>query len=72
VTVAVECPCGQVHELRFEARIAYEKVTRGLPPDVVIKTPAGVWRVPRIYVAVHGVRAAEMPALAERYGFPRL
>jgi hypothetical protein len=66
----LECPCGQVHELSARTRVAYANVTRGLPPDVVITTPAGSWRVPRIYIAVHGLKAEELPALAARYKFP--
>ena len=63
------CPCGEIHELSAAARAAYENVICDLEPDVRIKVPGGCWRVPRIFVAVHGLKAAELPALAERYGF---
>ena len=63
------CPCGQVHELSAAVRAAYESVTAGLPSSVAVETPAGTWLVPRIYIAVHGLKASELPALAERYGF---
>ena len=67
------CPCGEVHELSAAVRAAYEKVTARLPSLVPVETAAGTWLVPRIYIAVHGLRADELPALAERYGFaPRL
>jgi hypothetical protein len=63
------CPCGQVHELSAKTRVAYENVVGGLPPTVVITTRAGSWLVPRIFMAVHGLKASELPALAEQYGF---
>jgi hypothetical protein len=65
----VKCPCGDIHELSARTRVAYENVTAGLPPDVVISTPDGCWRVPRIFLAVHRVKTADLPALAEQYGF---
>jgi hypothetical protein len=67
--VLLKCPCGDIHELSAAARSVYENVTRGLPADVPVKVPGGCWRVPRIFIAVHGLKAAELPALAEKYGF---
>jgi hypothetical protein len=66
----LECPCGQVHELSARFRLAYANLTYGQPPDVAVTVPAGSWRVPRIYIAVHGLKAEELPALAARYKFP--
>ena len=64
------CPCGEAHELSAAVRAEYESVTAGLASSVPVKIPGvGCWLVPRIYVAVHGLRAQELPALAERYGF---
>jgi hypothetical protein len=65
------CPCGTLHELSAATRAAYAAVTAGLPPTVVVETPAGRWRVPRIFIAAHGLKAADLPGLAERYGFER-
>lgn len=65
------CPCGEVHELTAAVRPAYEAVTAGLADTITVTTPAGSWRVPRIYIAVHGLKAAELPGLAGRYGFER-
>jgi hypothetical protein len=62
------CPCGEIHELSARTRVAYDNITAGLPPTVVITVTAGSWHVPRIYLAAHGLRAAELPALAEQYG----
>lgn len=67
---AQRCPCGEVHELPASVRAAYESVTAGLPPLMRVFVPdVGCWLVPRIYIAVHGLKADELPALAEQYGF---
>lgn len=66
---SLPCPCGEVHELSAATRIAYDNVTMGLPPDVVVSVPAGRWHVPRIFIAVHGLKGADLPALAGRYRF---
>ena len=68
-TAVAECPCGEVHELSAATRAAYEDVTGRLSPDVLVSAPGGSWRVPRIFIAVHGLKAADLTALAERYGF---
>ncbi len=63
------CPCGQIHELSAGMRVAYENVTWGLPPTMLVEVAGERWRVPRIFIAVHGLKAAELPELATRYGF---
>jgi hypothetical protein len=63
------CPCGEIHELSAATRVAYENVTRGLPPTVLVVVEEQGWYVPRIYLAVHGLKGEDLPALAERYGF---
>ena len=65
------CPCGDAHELSAGTRIAYENVTRGLPATVIISVSGRAWLVPRIYIAAHGLKADELPALAVRYGFAK-
>ena len=65
----MKCPCGEVHELSATVRAAYERVTAGLPPEVPVVVEGRGWLVPRIYIAVHGLKADELPELAERYGF---
>jgi hypothetical protein len=39
-----------------------------LGANIAVATPAGRWLVPRHYIALHGVRAAEV----ERLGFVRV
>lgn len=69
--MSAPCPCGEVHELSAATRGAYEAVTAGLPAEVKVEAPGGTWLVPRIFIAVHGLKAAELPGLAERHGFAR-
>lgn len=64
------CPCGEAHEMTSQVREAYENVTLGLPPAVKVTAGQRAWLVPRIFIAVHGLKAGELPGLAERYGFP--
>ena len=69
MTTPPVCPCGDVHELSAATRVAYDNITAGLPETVVISTGGRAWQVPRIYLAAHGLKADELPGLAERYGF---
>ena len=65
------CPCGDRHLMTARAAEALEHVTAGLPATVKVSAPGGSWLVPRLYIACHGLKAADLPALAERYGFER-
>ncbi len=74
-TAAFGCPCGGVHEfpatrhtVRGEKPAVLAELLRRKPLPVVT-TPAGSWRVPRVWIAAHGLEAEELPALAERYGW---
>jgi hypothetical protein len=64
-----DCPCGSQHTLSWDSWVAYERVTEGQPPTVMIATPEGSWLVPRLYIACHGLKASEVPALAKQYGW---
>jgi len=54
-----------------QAAAAFRSVTAGLDLAVAVRTPDGCWLVPRLYIACHGLKAAELPELAGRYGFER-
>ncbi len=64
-----ECPCGDAHEPSAVVRDYVTRIIRERGRDVMVASPSGTWRVPRIYIAVHGLKADELPELAERYGF---
>lgn len=63
------CPCGTAHPMTPEIREAYENIAQGLPDTVRIVTGGRARLVPRVYIAAHGLNAADLPALAEQYGF---
>lgn len=64
------CPCGVTHEVDLPSQDSYERVTAGLPETVTIHVPGeGRWRVPRAFIACHGLKPAELPQLARQYGF---
>ena len=67
-----DCPCGSGHEMPHAALDAYRRVTAGKPATVPLSTTRGTWRVPRIYIACHGIKADELPEIAARYGFERV
>jgi hypothetical protein len=64
------CPCGDRHLMSAEVRDAIDAITAGLADTVpVIVRGRGAYRVPRLYIACHGLAAADLPGIAERYGF---
>lgn len=67
------CPCGQpVHYSDPMTEAAVDALVARLGVDVEVTTPEGTWLVPRDYIALHGIKAAELPALAERLGFKKV
>lgn len=61
----MSCPCGTTHVMPPALRqIILEKGTH-----THVATPDGAWRVPRAYIAFHGLKAVELPMLATRYGW---
>ncbi len=66
------CSCGLPLHYAHPASLEWmQKLVDELGPDVVMTLAgAGIWRVPRHYVALHGVRLVDLPELAERFGWP--
>jgi hypothetical protein len=55
--------------MRDDDWAAFQRVTRGLPETVEVEVSGRKWLVPRLYMALHGIIAAQLPQLAERYGW---
>lgn len=57
-----------------EVFTAIEAVLTTVESPVVPITVGGLgrWEVPRAYIGFHGIKAAELPALAERWGWHKL
>jgi hypothetical protein len=69
--VSRRCSCGDIHELPAEAREFWGLFFDGLPPRVPVTAPGGTWLVPRIYIAVHGLKADDLPQLAAAHRWER-
>lgn len=63
------CPCGETHTFGTAEGLALKEIIDGLGPDQLVTVPAGTWRVPRVWVAAHGLRSEDLPALAARHGW---
>lgn len=50
----------------------YVTATRGKPPDMPVGNVYGCWRVPRIYIACHGIKSEQLAGLARQYGWPEV
>jgi hypothetical protein len=60
------------HELDPRVAASLDQVTAGLPERVPVRAADRCWLIPRVYIALHGIRAWEFPAVARWYGFAEL
>lgn len=49
-----------------------ETLIARLGSEIVVTTPTGSWKVPRHYIALHGLKAGELSSIAERLGFAKM
>lgn len=63
----IRCPCGATHSgPAWDAALRMvENIGETVRVSVIDGTRA--WKVPRVYIAMHGLRAADLGALASRY-----
>jgi hypothetical protein len=70
---AMKCPCGlDLHYTSAAAQASVERLVDALGPEITVTTSAGSWLVPRHFIALHGIVAAELPALATRFRFTKI
>jgi hypothetical protein len=62
------CGCGDAHEGDPRWRLIEAFVTEH-GETVAVSTPSGSWMVPRAFIALHGIKAEDVGALAEKYGW---
>lgn len=64
------CACGEpLHYRSADAKAVMEKIIAEVGDVILVSTGKGNWEVPRHFIALHGIAAKDMPALAIRYGF---
>ena len=70
---ATACPCGDAHLDRPQAHAALGRVAN-MPAGVRVGILGqdGAWFVPRAWIAFHGLRAEDVPRLAQQYGWARV
>lgn len=67
------CDCGEpLHYSRLQTKAYVELLIATVGPTQVVTTPDGSWWIPRHYVALHGIKAEEIPSLAEQYGWEKV
>lgn len=63
------CPCGRpLHYATASHRRYVERLVRQLGPTIPVTVGGRTWIVPRHYIALHGLKAVELPTL----GFPEV
>jgi len=64
------CACGEpLHYSSPEMEATIQKLVDELGECIDITIGDCVYEVPRHYIALHGVIAGDVPAVAEQYGF---
>jgi hypothetical protein len=59
------CACGkpELHYNSAAVQKMVEQMVRDQGPDIVVTVGERSWRVPRHYIAQHGLKAQELPGL---------
>ena len=63
----VTCPCGQSHA--GEAWELCVKLVHDFGELITVTIESRSWRVPRVWIGMHGLKAEDLPALAEKFGW---
>lgn len=58
------CPCGRpLHYSDPKIQAAVESLIKALGPTIPVTVGGRTWKVPRHYIALHGIKAVELPFL---------
>jgi len=63
------CCCGVRHRMKQTAWDKYRRAVNGKPDTVPVGNGLAAWRVPRTFIACHGLIASEIRDLAKDYGW---
>lgn len=68
----VICSCGRpLHYNRSDIKQIVERLVEELGPNVPVQVGRETYMVPRHFIALHGLKAWELPGLAEKYGWEK-
>lgn len=67
--IAMRCPCGEEHDWRSKEWEFVRNVVEAKGATVKVTVAGEAWDVPRVYIAMHGLKAQALPVLAEKYGW---
>lgn len=68
-----KCACGEpLHYSSPELQIVVEACIGELGETIDVIVPSGRFRVPRHYIALHGLVARELPQIAAILGFEKI
>lgn len=65
-----KCHCGKTHKIdtKKPGWAAFIKFIDDYPPNIPVTIGDGTWIVPRMYIAIHGLKGKELSLL----GFPKI
>jgi hypothetical protein len=70
VTEPELCGCGRpLHYVDPETELTVRDLVATLGPNLLVQLGGRSWLVPRHYIALHGLKAQDLPELALRYGW---
>lgn len=73
MSASERCACGLLlHYSNPDIQRMITKMIAELGPDVPVVWQSRTWRIPRHFIALHGLKAQELPELAVKYGFPEV
>lgn len=64
-----DCCCGVQHRMKQETWETYCHTVKDKASTVPVGNGLGCWRVPRLYIACHGLVASALRELAARYSW---
>lgn len=67
------CPCGKpLHYTNTESRRIMDQLCAELGNTMKVSLSDRSWRVPRHYIALHGIKGSELAALADKFGWEEI
>ena len=64
------CPCGTAHEFAASSRLTLEKLITEHGEYITVENGRDRYRIPRVYIAAHGIREIDLADLAKQYRWP--